>query len=229
MNWFARYSLTGSFFIGITIAWAYAFTSCNSIWNNDSLKVIGGIAAGSFLPIGYIVSSLSHYLYYCNIELWPLKLIYRHINKKIVPVALRSGNPSEILLETDVAVELRLNNDVKQTKWYVELINKRWATISINNNFMLTILLSIIACLIACLCFIILYFLSKLIAIGDVYQPAWDFIIILVVIEIIIFEILRRYTKLISKQLIEMFSKLKEFRIQNNSKSRNSGDRDIIE
>jgi hypothetical protein len=207
MNWFARYSLTGSFFVGITIAWLYAFTSNNIIEaKKEDLEVIAWISAGSFLPIGYIVSSLSHFLYYKLIS-FPFTLIYWHMNKETIEKCGLPENLSELSLETEIASKLRLNtNDDKleRTKWYAELINKRWATITINNNFMLTLFLSPLSLLFLK----IIYSFVDPVNTAMLFKPVGDLVKILCVIEIIIFIILCFYNKLIGDQLGEMFIKL---------------------
>jgi len=66
VNWFQRYGIPGAVFWGLLILWIIAFYKDESVIDNingDSAKLIAAIVAGSFLPIGFLVSVIGQLAY----------------------------------------------------------------------------------------------------------------------------------------------------------------------
>jgi len=69
MNWFQRYGIPGAVFWIFLILWIGAFHNCvipDAICSTDieKAKIIAGIAAGTFLPIGYLLSVIGQLIYH---------------------------------------------------------------------------------------------------------------------------------------------------------------------
>jgi hypothetical protein len=66
MNWFQRYGIPGAYFWALMILWIGTFYHDNiniEILKSDTGKTIAGIIAGSFIPIGYLISVIVQFLY----------------------------------------------------------------------------------------------------------------------------------------------------------------------
>jgi len=65
MNWFQRYGIPGVYFWGILIIWSGAFWHCNfdTMIEGDTLKTIGGVVVISFVPVGYLVTTVGQIIY----------------------------------------------------------------------------------------------------------------------------------------------------------------------
>lgn len=67
MNWFQRYGIPGAVFWGFLIMWVGAFHNCaikDAVSDTEMAKVIAAIAAGTFLPIGYLISVIGQLIYH---------------------------------------------------------------------------------------------------------------------------------------------------------------------
>ena len=67
MNWFQRYGIPGAAFYGFVILWVGAFHKCaidQVFCDTEIAKVIAAIAAGTFLPIGYLLSVVGQLIYH---------------------------------------------------------------------------------------------------------------------------------------------------------------------
>ncbi len=67
MNWFQRYGIPGAVFWGFLILWIGAFHYCvinDAISDTEKAKVIAAIAAGTFLPIGYLMALIGQLIYH---------------------------------------------------------------------------------------------------------------------------------------------------------------------
>jgi hypothetical protein len=65
MAWFQRYGFPGAFFWGFLLLWLTGIYYCEfcSFLAGDLAKIVGAIAAASFLPIGYLISVLQQSIY----------------------------------------------------------------------------------------------------------------------------------------------------------------------
>jgi hypothetical protein len=67
MNWFQRYGIPGAVFWGFLILWIGAFHHYvinDAISDPEKAKVIAAIAAGTFLPIGYLMALIGQLIYH---------------------------------------------------------------------------------------------------------------------------------------------------------------------
>jgi hypothetical protein len=70
MDWFQRYGIPGAAFWGFLIMWVGAFhngTINHFFCETEKAKLIAAVAAGSFLPIGYLLSVMGQLIYHY----WP--------------------------------------------------------------------------------------------------------------------------------------------------------------
>ena len=69
MDWFQRYGIPGAVFWSFLILWIGAFHNCvipKTICPTDieKAKIIAAIAAGTFLPIGYLMAVIGQLVYH---------------------------------------------------------------------------------------------------------------------------------------------------------------------
>jgi hypothetical protein len=67
MNWFERYGIPGAYFCGISLIWFGAFYHCQfagMLGNQLTIAIVGGVLAGVFLPLGYLLSTTGQILYH---------------------------------------------------------------------------------------------------------------------------------------------------------------------
>ncbi|GEM_PF-2534091 len=64
MNWFGRYGIPGSYFIGLTVGWIYVFyRALFERFSEVDTTLLVGLAGIVFLPIGYMISTFSQWVY----------------------------------------------------------------------------------------------------------------------------------------------------------------------
>lgn len=146
MNWFQRYGIPGAVFWGLLILWIIAFYHGRvdiDIIKRDNGKVIAGIIAGSFLPIGYLISVIGQIVYLR----YPGVGIDTRARKKAKD---KSGCDSNQEWKQEVlsVIEAIKNEELlEQTKFLQEWMRKRMDVLAISNSLICASILSIISAL----------------------------------------------------------------------------------
>ena len=68
MDWFKRYGIPGAYSMGLTLVWLIILYPCRiDLSDKDTLKIVGGIFAGGFLPFGYLMCMVGQgwYFFWC--------------------------------------------------------------------------------------------------------------------------------------------------------------------
>jgi len=162
MNWFERYGIVGAYFLIMILAWfACFYPNINEILkveNGYVLKFIIWFFAFTFLPIGYVLSIFSQWLYY---KLCFIRKIHRQIFKNIDEPSHKANLKKlgldeycdEVKTEAIITAYQRTKKliDVEEMKLLKPQCTKRFDVISINNSIILCTILSAIMCiLVAC-------------------------------------------------------------------------------
>ena len=65
MDWFKRYGIPGAYCMGLTFVWLAILYPCRiDLCNETSLKIVGGVFAGGFLPFGYLMCNIGNSWYF---------------------------------------------------------------------------------------------------------------------------------------------------------------------
>ncbi len=65
MDWFKRYGIPGACSMGLTFVWLLVLYPCRiDLQDEKTLKIMGGIFAGGFLPFGYLICMIGHGWYF---------------------------------------------------------------------------------------------------------------------------------------------------------------------
>lgn len=209
-NWFERYSITGTYFVIITMAWFYSVTPYNEVWQFGHLIEAIGIVVITALPLGFIISNFSGWLYYHTGQFKHNIIYHPQILKQVAQnISLEDlKNLSEFETETEFIIRFRLNNTENQgilekIKWYSEPVVKRWDIFAISINLMLATILSFVLCFVPAV--IIALFTNT-------FSPDCSIIIgIVFVIEAAIFIILYWIRREMFKQIVNRIQRLDEF------------------
>jgi hypothetical protein len=70
MDWFKRYGIPGAYTIGLTLVWLMIWYPCKiNLKDEETLKIVAGIFAGGFLPLGYLLCMVSQgwYFFWCTL------------------------------------------------------------------------------------------------------------------------------------------------------------------
>jgi len=93
MDWFKRYGIPGAYSMGLTLVWLVILYPCRiDLSEENTLKIVGGIFVGGFLPFGYlmfIVGQGWYFLWCCSNKFGRharARLIAETSNSKIDPV-----------------------------------------------------------------------------------------------------------------------------------------------
>lgn len=96
MDWFKRYGIPGAYSVGLTILWLIILYPCRiDLSEENTLKIMGGIFAGGFLPFGYLMCMVGEGYYYfrccCS------RRYGRHARARLISkVARTNNNPCNI-------------------------------------------------------------------------------------------------------------------------------------
>ncbi len=67
MDWFKRYGIPGAYSMGLTLVWLVILYPCRiDLSEEKTLKVVGGIFAGGFLPFGYLMCMVGDAYYFAR-------------------------------------------------------------------------------------------------------------------------------------------------------------------
>jgi len=68
VDWFKRYGIPGAYSVGLTILWLIILYPCRiDLSEENTLKIMAGIFAGGFIPIGYLMCMVGEgwYFFWC--------------------------------------------------------------------------------------------------------------------------------------------------------------------
>ena len=158
MTWFQRYGFAGAYFWGLLILWLAAFYNCElqHILTGDAAKIVGAIAAASFLPIGYF-SSILQQNFYLKWR-WPPLAITPRAMKKANVFSSDSIKKQYYILEAEACLVVmgeKINNnnvqdnkkpdpDVDKQRFLQDWIRNRNNVMAINGSLMIASVLAFI-------------------------------------------------------------------------------------
>jgi len=217
MNWFKRYGISGAYFTVLVIIWFYILTTGN-LWPKENPTLLVGIAAIAFLPIGYIVSIFSLWLYYHKDRIFP-EIHTESINGINKLKYLKDKKKSEADLEAELSVLYRLkyieNEDLERLKWFSQLITKRWDVLALNQAFIVSTILAPLTASIVTITIMLLTNVLKWPSLDEIWSSFWTLrsivIILWFALSSIICLILRVSGRLVSKQMIKMYEGMLEY------------------
>lgn len=137
MNWFERYAVVGGYFSLIMLANLYLSGLVNIPQSNCELYT--AIFIVSVLPIGYILSVLSQWLYYKGLNgIQVHKKILKDLGANYKKQLNITDNDSESNLELKMTADLRFSGDSEKIKYLGEFATKRWDILALNSAINLT-------------------------------------------------------------------------------------------
>jgi hypothetical protein len=86
MDWFKRYGIPGAYSMGLTLVWLLVLYPCRiDLSEENTLKIVGGIFVGGFLPFGYLMFTVGQGWYF----LWCCcsKKVGRHARARLIDKA----------------------------------------------------------------------------------------------------------------------------------------------
>jgi hypothetical protein len=137
MNWFERYAVVGGYFSLIMIANLHLNQLIHIPESNNELYA--AIFIVSILPIGYILSLLSQFLYYKGLNgIRVHKKILKSLDENYKKKLKISDNDSESELELKMTANLRLSRNSDKIKYLGVFATKRWDILALNSAINLT-------------------------------------------------------------------------------------------
>ena len=130
MNWFERYAFPGINFNSYIFCIILFFFPDLFPSDANSIRNLVSLLAATSLPIGYLISIFSLWLYYI--------LRCCHLHEIAAPPALRARFTEEHLIEAESAVLLRIHHPVETIdtgRWAQEWVTKRVDVIAISYSF----------------------------------------------------------------------------------------------
>ena len=138
MNWFERYGIVGIYYVIFSFGWLTAFS--HNLFTPDKAQIVIAIGAGISLPIGYLLSIFSQYMYYSLPEKFQPKKwqVHKTVCGKIHP------DYDEKRLESNFVITQRLNKNVllENNKWLQDYVRKRWDVFAINSSLIVATFLA---------------------------------------------------------------------------------------
>ena len=139
MGWFQRYGIPGAYFCGLSIIWLAAFYPCQFgelIKCELSFKIAAGVLAGSFLPIGYLLSVIGQIFYHIIPGLGIDTRARRRAHVRLQSLFSRwLEYRQEAITVHQIMTTTAFSLD--QIKWLLELMSKRMDMIVINSSLIL--------------------------------------------------------------------------------------------
>lgn len=125
MDWFKRYGIPGAYSLGLTLVWLLVLYPCRiDLSEENTLKIVGGIFVGGFLPFGYLmftVGQVWYFLWCCCLKKFGrharAKLIFDKTNKESKPVSIEDWATwaEEGIKNAKILLPLWLINREKET------------------------------------------------------------------------------------------------------------------
>jgi len=145
MNWFKRYGIVGANFLFVVTLWFKSISSFSLTKGQETLVV--ALFTFTFLPIGYLLSVISQFLYYKKLSghCMHQKFIKNDLDDSIrQKLNLENMYSEEIIAESILTCRLRLDdtNNLDRIKYLAEQVTKRFDVIAINKAIILSVLIS---------------------------------------------------------------------------------------
>lgn len=157
MDWFKRYGIPGAAFCGFAILWVGAlhnYAIDQVFCETERLTLIAAVAAGSFLPIGYLLSVVGQLIYH----LFPGIGIDTRARTAKAPETLESLRSSNYEWQQEVAsmqetilylMAGKRNGkkamlDVDDIRFVSEWMSKRMGMLAINHALILAVIAAIL-------------------------------------------------------------------------------------
>jgi hypothetical protein len=193
MNWFQRHGIPGAYSLGLIIAWIWAIFPC--VITQISLRDIGVMVGVFFLPMGYIIYTIQHLIYYNMCKgMWVYREARIKAGRPFPPEVKDDESSIEAYTLILISYKKMMNGQMQQHKFLAEWISRRMDVISINSSVLTaTILAPIIASIYG--------FLSTY---G--MQVGWPKVGLLVVISIFIYYMMCQINKKLRNMIIEVVS-----------------------
>lgn len=132
MNWFERYGIVGGYFSAIIVISLYLNQYIDLAQNGNALLV--AIFVALILPIGYILSIFSQWLYYFGWNgIQVHQEIFKELNDKCKQKLGICEADKEALLEAKITAELRLSKISDDIKYLARFATKRWDVLALNS------------------------------------------------------------------------------------------------
>jgi hypothetical protein len=165
VGWFQRYGIPGAYFCGLSIAWFASFYHCQFrelIKCELTVKIIAGVLAGSFLPIGYLFSVGGQILYHVvpgiGIDTRARKrarVRFQSWSSRWLEYRQEAITVHQIMSTTDFSLD--------QIKWLLEWMSKRMDMVVINSSLILASITAPLA----------VWLFPKIFGLGVQIYPQW--------------------------------------------------------
>jgi hypothetical protein len=141
MDWFKRYGIPGAYFIGLTLVWLMILYPCRiDLSDEETLKIVGGIYVGGFLPLGYLLCMVKHCYYFI---FWKRRglharalLIYKANHKINNPLNMNDWATWAVegIQNMWSARKAKINKKIGKFIWFLALIKKACSKLSTESN-----------------------------------------------------------------------------------------------
>jgi uncharacterized membrane protein len=140
MNWFQRYGIPGAYFCGLSIVWFAAFYHCHFrelIKSELTVKIFAGVLAGSFLPVGYLLSVIGQIFYHVVPGIGIDTRARARAQIKFDPPACYEWQQEAITVYQIITTTAF---SLDQIKWLLEWMSKRMDMVVINSSLILALI-----------------------------------------------------------------------------------------